>query len=304
MADPVFRERASFTPVDYIIFGLTVAISSGVGIYFAISGGRQKTTAEYLVGNRNLHVVPVALSLIVSFESSILMLGYPAEIYAHGTQFWMLHVGLPLTFLCIAQVVVPVIHPLGITSAYQYLELRYGSRAIRLLASCLAILYQTFYMGVVLFGPATALEAASVSPVTTPAFSLIPPSLFAVQPQYFLSPPLPFPSSLHLSLLSSLISGFPVGYSIVLISAASVFYTSLGGIKAVIWTDAIQFIIMLGGILAVIIMGSIYVGGFDKMWQLNSDGGRVKFLEYKNLCLGLRGSLRSFSALPKGYIGY
>lgn len=114
-----FRERASFHVADYVIFGLTVAISSVVGIYFAVAGGRQKTTSEYLVGNRKLHVLPVALSLIVSFESSIFMLGFPAEVYGHGTQFWMVHVGLLFTFLCVAQVIVPLVYPLGITSVYQ-----------------------------------------------------------------------------------------------------------------------------------------------------------------------------------------
>ncbi|XP_064609646.1 sodium-coupled monocarboxylate transporter 2-like [Liolophura sinensis] len=76
------------------------------------------------------------------------------------------------------------------------------------------------------------------------------------------------------------VSGFPVGYSIVLVSAASVFYTSLGGIKAVIWTDVIQSVIMLGGMLTVVIMGSICVGGFHEMWLLNVNGGRVKFFDF------------------------
>lgn len=113
------RERATFHVVDYVIFGLTVAISSGVGIYFAVAGGRQKTTSEYLVGNRKMKIGPVALSLIVSFESSVLMLGFPAEMYGYGTQFWMWHIGLAFSILFIAQVFVPLIHPLGVTSAYE-----------------------------------------------------------------------------------------------------------------------------------------------------------------------------------------
>lgn len=33
-------------------------------------------------------------------------------------------------------------------------------------------------------------------------------------------------------------------------------------------------------VLFCLIQGCIYVGGVDKMWQLNVDGGRVKFFEY------------------------
>ena len=66
--------------VDYIIFVLTIAISIGIGIFHAVCGGKQRTTSEYFVGNRKMSILPVALSLMVSFESSITMLGTPAEV--------------------------------------------------------------------------------------------------------------------------------------------------------------------------------------------------------------------------------
>ena len=69
-----------FHLADYAVFGTTIVISLGIGVYYALSGGKQRTTSEYFVGNRKMAILPVAISLMVSFESSIMMLGTPAEV--------------------------------------------------------------------------------------------------------------------------------------------------------------------------------------------------------------------------------
>ena len=78
---------AGFHWADFVVFIATLAISLGIGIYFACAGGGQKSTGEYLMGSRSLKIVPVALSLLVSFVSASGILGSPAEMYAHGTQY-------------------------------------------------------------------------------------------------------------------------------------------------------------------------------------------------------------------------
>jgi hypothetical protein len=40
-------EHPGFVLADFIIFGIAIAISIGIGLYYAFSGGRQKTTSEY-----------------------------------------------------------------------------------------------------------------------------------------------------------------------------------------------------------------------------------------------------------------
>ncbi len=45
--------------------------------------------------------------------------------------------------------------------------------------------------------------------------------------------------------------------------------------KAVVWTDAFQSVLMVGGQCAIIIIGCVKVGGFDKMWNINQDWGRL-----------------------------
>ncbi|CAF3733082.1 unnamed protein product [Rotaria sp. Silwood1] len=51
----------------------------------------------------------------------------------------------------------------------------------------------------------------------------------------------------------------------------------MGGMKAVIWTDALQAIVILIGLLAAIIQGLIVLGGFKRTFSIASQGGRIEF---------------------------
>lgn len=63
--------------------------------------------------------IPVAISLMVSFESSIMMLGLPAEAYVYGIQFIFSSLGFMVSQFLSIHIVVPLLHPLKITSAYE-----------------------------------------------------------------------------------------------------------------------------------------------------------------------------------------
>ena len=56
--------------------------------------------------------------------------------------------------------------------------------------------------------------------------------------------------------------------------------TFQGGMKAVMWTDVFQIIIMFGGMSAVIIQGSIDHGGFGNIWKMMEEGDRIHFWEW------------------------
>ena len=49
--------------------------------------------------------------------------------------------------------------------------------------------------------------------------------------------------------------------------------------KAVLWTDTFQAVVIFAGLLAVIIKGSMIQGGFDKAWEICEERGRVVFDE-------------------------
>lgn len=62
-----------------------------------------------------------------------------------------------------------------------------------------------------------------------------------------------------------------------IVCAVCIFYTTIGGLKAVVWTDALQFGVMIGAIVGVFYMGITSAGGFGEVWTKASDGGRVTF---------------------------
>ncbi|KAG8223061.1 hypothetical protein J437_LFUL002009 [Ladona fulva] len=56
-----------------------------------------------------------------------------------------------------------------------------------------------------------------------------------------------------------------------------IFYTTLGGLKAVVWTDTLQTFVMFIGIIAVLTIGTIRAGGVAEVWRRNYDTGRIEF---------------------------
>ena len=47
--------------------------------------------------------------------------------------------------------------------------------------------------------------------------------------------------------------------------------------KAVLWADTLQMIIMVGGLIAVLVQGCIKAGGVSKVWEIAEKGGRINF---------------------------
>lgn len=52
-----------------------------------------------------------------------------------------------------------------------------------------------------------------------------------------------------------------------IVCVVCIFYTCVGGLKAVVWTDVVQLVMMFGAICLVIIKGTIDVGGFGTVWE-------------------------------------
>jgi len=50
-------DSRSFHAVDYAIFALVLVVSLSIGFYHAFTGGRQRTTKEYLLANRQARLI-------------------------------------------------------------------------------------------------------------------------------------------------------------------------------------------------------------------------------------------------------
>lgn len=108
-----------FQTADFVLLGIITGVSVLIGIYHAFTGGRQKTTSEYLLGNRHMQVIPVAVSLLVSFQSAVLMIGFPAEMYVYGTMLWLFVLTAISANVLSAILLVPLFQPLKLVTVYE-----------------------------------------------------------------------------------------------------------------------------------------------------------------------------------------
>lgn len=60
----VILQLQRFSWPDYILFVLMLLICVVIGIYFGFFEKKENTEDEYLVGGRNMPIIPVALSLV------------------------------------------------------------------------------------------------------------------------------------------------------------------------------------------------------------------------------------------------
>ncbi|XP_059148635.1 sodium-coupled monocarboxylate transporter 2-like [Physella acuta] len=256
--------ETSIQVADYVVCVVVLLIPMAIGILFAVKDAKKATREEYLFGGRRMSVVPVALSLFVTFiflkktqsayfahliiskgqhsihsillnkrfQSAIGLMGNPADIYSYSVMVITLYGGYSISYVISLFTIVPLFYSLQLTSIYEYFELRFHSRAVRISALTVGMLQTICYMAVALYSPALGLQTTAK---------------------------------------------IPLWMSIVIVGIIGTVYSALGGIKSVVWADAFQCFVMFGGALPVIIVGVQTAGGWSEAWPLALKGGRVSF---------------------------
>ncbi|XP_051568666.1 sodium-coupled monocarboxylate transporter 1-like [Myxocyprinus asiaticus] len=225
---------ATFSVWDYVVFAGLILFAAGIGLFQAIRGRKDTSSNEFLLGGRQMTAVPVALSLTASFMSGITVIGTPAEAYLYGTPYWLFVFSYSIMSAISAEIFVPLFYRLGITSTYEYLEMRFN-KLIRIIGTCMYIAQTVLYTGMVIYAPALALNQ---------------------------------------------ITGLDLWGVLVATGVVCIIYCTLGGLKAVIWTDVFQMIIMLAGFVAVIARGSVLQGGLGRIWNDSYHGGRLETFSF------------------------
>ena len=78
----------------------------------------------------------------------------------------------------------------------------------------------------------------------------------------------------------ALITGWPYPISIAVIGVLTLIYTYLGGIKAVVWIDAVQMILYLGGALvAAVALQGLVPGGWSEILSQASAAGKLQMFD-------------------------
>ncbi|XP_065347930.1 sodium-coupled monocarboxylate transporter 1-like [Cloeon dipterum] len=82
------------------------------------------------------------------------------------------------------------------------------------------------------------------------------------------------------SLAFSQVTGIDVNFVVPVASAICIFYTTIGGLKAVVWTDTLQSVLMMAAMITVFAIGLGNIGGWDKVWAAGERGQRLEFFNF------------------------
>ncbi|MGC8639582.1 MAG: sodium:solute symporter [Isosphaeraceae bacterium] len=77
------------------------------------------------------------------------------------------------------------------------------------------------------------------------------------------------------------LTGWSTEQAILAVAAVTVVYTFLGGMKAVIWTDVIQFTVYItGALVALLILAGKLPGGFAELFETARSAGKFRLLDF------------------------
>ncbi|XP_050448489.1 sodium-coupled monocarboxylate transporter 1-like isoform X2 [Cataglyphis hispanica] len=158
---------------------------------------------------------------------------------------------------------------LGVPSeVYQY-GTQYAACIFTSFISCFLIifLYLPVFYKLQLKSTFEYLEIRFARPVRILASFLYTLSLIVYVPLIIYVPALAFSQA----------TGMNLYYVAPVICLVCIFYTTIGGLKAVVWADTVQMTVTVGSLVAVLILGTIAVGGVGATWRIAEEGGRIVF---------------------------
>ena len=209
--------------IDYAIFALYMLIILGVGYYFF---RKNETAEDYYVGGRNISPTHVGLSVAATDVGGGFSIGLGGLGYAIGLSgSWLLFTGLLGAWLS-AIFIIPRIKAMDIKHSFMtypdFLRHRYSGPVAMVAAIISGIGYLGFTSGQILAG-AKLMSGSVVSQAPWGLDNLT--------------------------------------FSIYVIGFIIVGYTALGGLKAVIYTDTVQWIILISGLILFAIPFAIHEAG-------------------------------------------
>jgi len=227
-------EKGLLTVGDWVAIAIYLVGMVGVGWWVS---KRQKTSEDYFVAGRRMGWFTLTLSIWVSLTSANSMLGCPGYAYEHDLQFvpvmWLLVIPIAIVII---YTILPVFHALSLTTAYTYLERRFGLN-VRMIGSTLFILLRGGWLATVIYAPSVALSAV----IDIPGIAE------------------------HHETLAIILT----------LGVVATIYTTMGGIEADIWSDVIQFFIFAGGIVLVWFYVLRDVGGWHEVWYVAKQTGHT-----------------------------
>jgi SSS family transporter len=200
--------------LDFFVIGMYFAVIVGIGIYFS----RQKgDVSEFSLGGRSIPWWAVLASILASEISAGTFFGTPGEGFRNRNYTYaQLMVGYLLARVVVSGVFIPAYYKNNVVSIYEFLETRFGPRTRRF-ASMVFLFTRSLASGTRLWVPTLLLVV--IWNHWNPGVEISPWQQFWI-----------------------------TGVGLVLISLLTAAYTAMGGIKAVIWTDVIQILVLFAAL--------------------------------------------------------
>src|SRR5712672_3233263 len=211
-----------FNPGDWIVILLYLLGIIGLGVWF---GKDQNNTRDYFLGGKNIPWWGIGLSIVAAETSALTIIGVPAIAYGSNLAFLQMVLGYVIARILLAVLLVPHYFKGEIYSPYQLFADAFGPSA-RQTAGAFFLISETLAAGVRVY-------VASI-----PVKLMLGDQLLGIG------------------------TGNPILGAILLFVVLSLLYTYVGGVKAVIWTDAVQFVLFLvGGVFALCYIPTLLPGG-------------------------------------------
>lgn len=145
------------TGLNLVILALYFLVLIFMGLYFS---RRQKNSDDYFKGGGRIPWWAAALSLFGTGLSAITFMAVPAKTFATDWAYFMRGSTILLIPLLVNWLFIPYFRKVNITSAYEYLEMRFN-KLVRLLGSLSFLIFQIGRLAVVLFLPSIALNVVT-----------------------------------------------------------------------------------------------------------------------------------------------
>ncbi|EFN76289.1 sodium-coupled monocarboxylate transporter 2 [Harpegnathos saltator] len=145
--------------VDYLVFIGFIAISFVIPLWGNFRTKKKETKANYVFATGTVSMGAMMLSIARGTLGVRSFLGYPSELYYRGSAMWETLYGMLLAYPIVCFIFVPVYYNLGVTSVYQYLDMRFKSKLVRCLASFSYVIRSLLNLAVTVFTPCVALKA-------------------------------------------------------------------------------------------------------------------------------------------------
>ncbi|SOC27528.1 SSS family solute:Na+ symporter [Alloalcanivorax xenomutans] len=162
---------------DWAVMALYLLVVLVIALYCS---RRNTSTEEYFVGGRRFRGWVIGLSLVGTSISSVTFLAYPADAFKTGWLRYLPNLALPFAIAMAAWFFLPFFRRGNLTSAYEYLEQRFGP-SLRVYGAAAFIIAQLVRVSMILWLLALLIQQlVSIPPATAIVLSGLFVGLYTV----------------------------------------------------------------------------------------------------------------------------